>query len=297
MNTVSIRGVTLKIGETTILEKVNAELSGSGNSVLFGPNGAGKSSLLKAMTGMILPQKGDVIINGASIRNDREEALGYIGAHIEPGSFYPQLTGREVLNFTEKIRCGKSGGCELGANALIERLHMAEYADRKVGTYSTGMRRNLAVATAAMCAPPVVILDEPTDGLDPASTMRMNGLMEFLHKEKQCLLITTSHDIEGAELISTRKLILMDGTIVFDSEEKGDRLTVRFEVSNPGRPGFPLFNDFEVEREGSSMVVRNISRSQVGHVLREVANSCEISSVAFESEFRQFYESFLTRVK
>ncbi len=297
MTTLSIRNISLNIGKTPILENVNTEISGSGNIVLFGPNGAGKSSLLKIITGIIDPLEGDVIVNGFSIINEREKALSQLGAHIEPGSFYPQLTGREVLSLIEKIRSNGKASCDLSAEDMINRLSMNEYADKKIGTYSTGMRRNLAVASAVVCAPPIILLDEPTDGLDPLSTARMNDLMFFLHNEKNCLLVTTSHDIEGAELISTRKLILMYGSIVFDSKKESNRVTMRLTVSNPRAMNSDILGAHETEFLGSTVLIKNLKRQEIGGVLRELSGALDIENISFETEFRNFYESFLKNGK
>lgn len=296
MNSVSIQNVSLKIGKIPILMDISAEFAGPGNVVLFGPNGAGKSTLLKAISGMVEPQNGDVLINGLDMRKNREGGLENLGAHIEPGSFYPQLTGSEVLNFMEKVR-GNRGNCRgLGSHELIERLGMADYADSKIRTYSTGMRRKLSVAAAVICAPPIILLDEPTDGLDPASSKSVKDLIHFLHREKDCLIISTSHDLEGAEAVSTRNLVLIGGKIVFDSHSAGKLVTIKLVVSNPKDIDQHILGNYDHEVEGQTIRVRNIEKKDISGILRDLVVKLRVESVSIQSEFQRFYESYLTNV-
>lgn len=293
MSSLSIRNLSLSFGGQSILEDVSTEISGPGNVVLFGPNGAGKSSLLKSIAGIISPQNGEVIINGFSTRNQREKALAQIGAHIEPGSFYPQLTGKEILSFIEKMRGRAKGSDKLSAEFLIESLGMSEYADKRLRTYSSGMRRMLSVASAVVSTPPIVLLDEPTDGLDPVSSKRVTSLIGQLHHEKNCLIVTTSHDIEEAESMATRKLILMNRKIVFDSSNSDKKVAVTMTVSDPEnlKPG--MLNGHNYTINGNSVQISDLEEHRMGETLRIITGMLNVESVTIGSEFRQFYESFI----
>ena len=293
MISVSLRDISLDIGGNPILMNINTELCGPGCVVLFGPNGAGKSTLLKAITGMIQPQKGDVVINGFNIRNNREKVLELIGAHIEPGTFYPQLTGREILNFMEKMRPKLEGNSYLDSSSIIDRLGMRLFADKKISTYSTGMRRKLSVAAAAICSPPVIILDEPTDGLDPASSRQVNELIRYLHMEMGRLIIMTSHDLEGAEAISTRKLILIDGKIVFDSDSTQSVINLKIKVSNPQDLDNKILIGKDFVLKGQLLVIRNLEKIEVNRIIRDVASCTDVDSISLQSDFREYYESYL----
>ena len=293
MISVSLRDISLDIEADPILLNINTELSGPGCVVLFGPNGAGKSTLLKAITGMIQPQRGDVVINGFSIRNKREKVLELIGAHIEPGTFYPQLTGREILNFMEKMRHNLKGNSELDTSSLIDRLGMGLFADKRISTYSTGMRRKLSVAAAAICSPPVIILDEPTDGLDPSSSRQVNELIRYLYREMGRLVIMTSHDLEGAETISTRKLIMIDGKIVFDSDSTQSMINLRVTVSNPQDLDKKILIGKDFVLKGQLLIIRNLEKLEVNRIIRDVALCTNVDSISLQSDFKEYYESYL----
>lgn len=294
MNSISVEGLSLRIGGSMILNRVSADISGHGVIVLFGPNGAGKSTLLKAITGLVQPDEGRVTINGYAIDRQREDALSQIGAHIEPGSFYPHLSAREVLEFIEKIR-SKSVDSSLTSNGIIEKLGMSKYADTPISTYSTGMKRLLAVASAAVCAPNIILLDEPTDGLDPVATRKVSELISYLDKEVGSLIIITSHDIEQAESIATRKLILMNGEIMFDSLSSSDNLVLKVNVSNPEGLKPDLLAGLKYELRQNTLAVMDLKREELSRVIQAVSGVLKIQSVSVGSQFRQFYESYIEK--
>lgn len=296
MNSVSLNNITMMIGKNPILLDVSVEFEGPGNVVLFGPNGAGKSTLLKTISGLVQPQSGSVILNGFNMSRNREEGLEQLGAHIEPGSFYPHLTGREVLNLMEKMRGGEANCHGLDSHTLIENLGMSEYSDRKIRTYSTGMLRKLSIAAAVIGAPPIILLDEPTDGLDPSSSKSVRDLIQFLHKEKKCLVITTSHDLEGAEAVSSRKLVLFGGRIVFDSLSAGELVTIKLVVLDPKDIVQKNLGNYDIEIKGQNVFVKNLQKRDVSDILRDIVVKLRVESVSVQSEFQRFYESYLSSV-
>ena len=185
---------------------------------LLGHNGAGKSTTLGIILGMILPDGGDVTIGGISVLKDRSRALRKVGAIFETPAFYDYLSGWENL----RILMGYSSGFDpVAAAETVERVGLTKRIHSKVRTYSHGMRQRLALAQSLLPEPEVLLLDEPTDGLDPAGIKWFRDFILQLRRERGMTVLFNSHLLAEVELMCDRVAILREGKCVFEGAVGG----------------------------------------------------------------------------
>ncbi|MFM2170969.1 MAG: hypothetical protein RI957_1198 [Verrucomicrobiota bacterium] len=195
---------------------------------LLGHNGAGKSTTLGIILGMVAPSSGDVLIDGISVQRDRSRALRKVGAIFEAPSFYEYLSGWQNLKilmsysapFDEKL-----------AREVVHRVGLTKRIDSKVRTYSHGMRQRLALAQALLPEPEVLLLDEPTDGLDPEGIKWFRDFILGLREERGMTVLFNSHLLAEVELMCDRIAILQGGVRVFEGPIKGlEEDKMRYEI-------------------------------------------------------------------
>lgn len=185
---------------------------------LLGHNGAGKSTSLGIILGMVMPDRGDVTIGGISVLTDRSKALRKVGAIFEAPAFYDYLSGWDNL----RILMGYSGGFDAAAaGKVIDRVGLTKRVHSKVRTYSHGMRQRLALAQALLPEPEVLLLDEPTDGLDPEGIKWFRDFILNLRDERGMTVLFNSHLLAEVELMCDRVAILREGKRVFEGAVDG----------------------------------------------------------------------------
>jgi len=176
---------------------------------VLGPNGAGKSTLLRMGLGLVAPSGGSVLLLGE--RNVDAKVLRRVGAMIESPSLYPFLTARDMLRMAARMSGFKEEGRE---EAVLARVGLTDAADRKARTFSMGMRQRLALGAALLARPELLILDEPTNGLDPAGIQEMRTLVRELVDQDGVTIILSSHLLDEVEKICDRVAILNHGRLI-----------------------------------------------------------------------------------
>ncbi len=185
---------------------------------LLGHNGAGKSTSLGIILGMVMPDKGDVTIDGVSVLTHRSQALRKVGAIFEAPAFYDYLSGWENL----RILMSYSAGFDPeAARKVVERVGLSRRIHSKVRTYSHGMRQRLALAQSLLPEPEVLLLDEPTDGLDPEGIKWFREFILNLRDERGITVLFNSHLLAEVELMCDRVAILREGKHVFEGTLEG----------------------------------------------------------------------------
>lgn len=178
----------------------------------LGPNGAGKSTAMKMLLGLTTPTKGSFVIDNMTFPTDRIEILKEIGSFIESPSFYSNLTGRENLDVIRRI-------LNLPVSAVDEALELvglSEFGNRLAKKYSLGMKQRLGLASALIGQPPILILDEPTNGLDPSGIHEIRNLIKSLPKRYDCTILISSHMLSEIELIADDIGILNHGRLLYE---------------------------------------------------------------------------------
>lgn len=180
----------------------------------LGQNGAGKSTTLRMLLALIRPSGGDIELFGLRLSTHRKEILRQVGAVIEQPELYPFFTGLENLRVFARL-----SGKPLRRPALLEQLELvglATRADDKTGTYSMGMKQRLGLAVALVHDPALLILDEPTNGLDPQGIADMRNLILSLSRDRKKTLIVSSHLLSEVQVLATRMLIIDKGRKVVE---------------------------------------------------------------------------------
>ncbi len=180
---------------------------------LLGHNGAGKSTALGILLGMIAPDQGEILIEGIPVQTRREEALRHVGAIFETPAFYSELSGWRNL----RILATYSGWWNDSTVAeTVELVGLTRRIRDPVRTYSHGMRQRLALAQALLPTPRVLLLDEPTDGLDPEGIHEFRGLVRRLRDQHALTILLNSHLLSEVEQLCDRVAILKNGRLVYE---------------------------------------------------------------------------------
>lgn len=178
----------------------------------LGPNGAGKSTTMKMLLGLTAPTKGSFAIDGRHFPEDRIDILKEVGSFIEAPSFYANLTGRENLDIIRRIL----GLPETSVDDALELVGLEEFGGRLAKKYSLGMKQRLGLAGALLGRPPVLILDEPTNGLDPSGIHEIRNLVKSLPDLYDCTIMISSHMLSEIELMADDIGILNHGNLLFE---------------------------------------------------------------------------------
>lgn len=178
----------------------------------LGPNGAGKSTTMKMLLGLTAPTEGRFTIDGKQFPEDRLAILQEIGSFIEAPSFYANLTGRENLDLIRRIL----GLPKDDVEEALELVGLSEFGDRLAKKYSLGMKQRLGLAGALLGRPPILILDEPTNGLDPSGIHEIRNLIKSLPSIYDCTVLISSHMLSEVELIAEDIGILNHGRLLFE---------------------------------------------------------------------------------
>lgn len=204
--------LTKKYKNFTSVNKVSLHIKKGSIYGFLGPNGAGKSTTMKMLLGLTAPTSGSFQIDGKQFPNDRLTILKRIGSFIEAPSFYANLTGRENLDIIRRI-------LGLPPNAVEDALDLvglSQFGDRLAKKYSLGMKQRLGLAGALLGRPPILILDEPTNGLDPSGIHEIRNLIKSLPTFYDCTVLISSHMLSEIELIADDIGILNHGRMLFE---------------------------------------------------------------------------------
>lgn len=207
MNVVEIEGVSQRYGQTTVLHELNLSLAQGEVLGLFGHNGAGKTTSMKLILGLLQASAGQVRVFGRLPSDPQvRRLLGYLPENV---TFYPQLSGLETLRHFARLK----GASVAQVDSLLEEVGLAGAAQRRVKTYSKGMRQRLGLAQALLGEPRLLLLDEPTVGLDPIATQDLYRLLDRLRGQGTSIILC-SHVLPGVETHINRAAILTQGRLL-----------------------------------------------------------------------------------
>lgn len=214
----SIEAVKLskQFGSFTAVSELNFKIEGAKCVGFLGPNGAGKTTTLKMFTDLIRPSAGEALINGVNAHTNKKKALESVGTLIEMPEIYPSLTPREALMMIAEIRGVPVGERKKRIEDVVSEVRMEEWLDKRVGKFSKGMKQRICIASALLSDPRVLLLDEPTTGLDPRGMSEVREIIKSL-KNKKRLIFMSSHllsevsDVcDEVAMIDHGKLIVYD---------------------------------------------------------------------------------------
>jgi ABC-2 type transport system ATP-binding protein len=286
MDVISCEGLTKRFGSAIAVNGLDLAVSSGQVYGFLGPNGAGKTTTIRMLLGLIAPSAGQIRLLGRRLPDPR--AVAQAGSMIEEPAFYPWMTGRvnlEVLGAT-------GGGCAPGeVDRVLGLAGLTEVAARKVRTYSQGMRQRLGIAAAMLGRPSLLIMDEPTNGLDPAGIREIRGLLRGLAADGTTVFLS-SHLLAEVEQVCDRVAVIVGGRLV----EEGApamlgtiRWRVRVEVrAEDGPAAARLLARWPARRSDGQFLVEHDSGRDVNGVLAAggvVAESVTVERPRLEDRF------------
>ena len=234
-NPIEIVGLRKEYGKFVAVDNLNLSVKKNSFTGFLGPNGAGKSTTLKILTHLINATSGEAYINGIDVTKDPKRALTGVGTVVETPEFYSYLTPRETFRYVGQIIGLTSEKIDSETNRILEKVKMTEWEDKRIGTFSKGMRQRIALGQALMNSPEVIILDEPNSGLDPRGQAEMREILKNLRNEsKNLTVIMSSHILHEVSdlcdriaLINFGKMIIQDDISIIGKDDGTRRMIVK----------------------------------------------------------------------
>ena len=225
---IKVRNVSKTINGRKILHDISFDIYENEIVGLVGPNGAGKSTLLKVMTGLYNYEEGDIYYFDYSLKKDFEKAMSIVGTLIEDPALYKNLSGKSNLKIFKSMFKGIDDST---INEIVKIVEMEKYLGKKFKTYSLGMKERLAIASALINKPKILILDEPTNGLDP---LGIKNIMNMLRNMKDTTIIISSHMLREIDEICNKIIFINKGRIVGikNKDILNNKKNVKFEVDD-----------------------------------------------------------------
>ena len=205
---ISVEGAHFSYGEREVLKGITFSVEPGEVLGFLGPNGAGKSTTIRLLTGQLKPSAGDVRVLGRDVHKDRAQVMGRVGVSFEEKNLYPSMSAEENLRFFARLY----GVPHPDVRGLLAQVGLEARARDMVGGYSKGMRQRLMIARALVHDPDVLLLDEPTDGLDPVSSEAVRDVIRGRVAAGNAVLLTT-HDMHEADELAPRVAFINEGEI------------------------------------------------------------------------------------
>lgn len=275
-------GLSKRFGKRWAIKGLNIEVHRGDIFSFLGPNGAGKSTTIRIILTLLRPTAGEVEIFGMNLHKNRRAVLSRVCGIVEKPDFYLYLSAYENLKILGSMTC------RIQKDEIMEALDMVGLEPRaleKVKTFSHGMKQRLGIAQALLTKPELVILDEPTTGLDPQGMKEVRGLIKKLATEKEMTIFLSSHLLSEVELVSTRMAVINQGELVTQGSvsELLDRETTKYSIeASPVDSAVELIRKLpyaEVLSVENGKIEVRIEPSQAPELIRTlITNHIEVSS-------------------
>lgn len=239
MPTLEAVNLTKTYGAFTALSELNLKIEGTKCVGFLGPNGSGKTTTLKMFTDLIRPSRGEALINGVNVHTEKKKALSSVSTLIETPEIYSSLTPREALTMIAEIRGVPREERAKQVERVVSEVRMEEWIDKRVGKFSKGMKQRICIASTLLNDPTIILLDEPTTGLDPRGMSEVRDIIKSL-KGKNRLIFMSSHILsevsdvcDEVAMINHGKLIVYDKVANVTSKFSGGNSVVEVGLQRP----------------------------------------------------------------
>ncbi|OTN90591.1 hypothetical protein A5819_003091 [Enterococcus sp. 7E2_DIV0204] len=223
-----LKGITKRVNKKNLVNNLSFTLKKGDIYGFLGPNGSGKTTTLRMITQLIFPTTGEILINGYSVEKDRRKALSAVGSIIENPAFYLELTAKQNLSLSNSLADKPVKKSRI--DEVLDIVRLSEAKGDKVKTFSLGMKQRLGLANALLCNPDLIILDEPTNGVDPVGLREMKVLIKELAERENITFLISSHMLREMQDLCNRVTIIQTGKLL----ESGavDELLKSYQVNN-----------------------------------------------------------------
>ncbi|EEM90663.1 ABC transporter ATP-binding protein [Bacillus thuringiensis serovar vazensis] len=268
---VKLENVRKKIGGTEIIRGLSFEVREGEVYGFLGPNGSGKTTTIRMMTGLISMTEGDITICDHSIRTEREKALEQIGAIVENPELYDYMTGMQNLKHFANMAIKPIRKERIAE--IVKLVELEHAIHKKVKTYSLGMKQRLGIAQALLHQPKILILDEPTNGLDPAGIRQIRDYLQRLAKEENIAVIVSSHLLSEIELMCDRVVIIKQGEFVqeynlHEQAKHDETVVVAFEVDQVQKA-----NEIVQGKAQGNVIVVSVTKEEIPQLVKKLVNN------------------------
>lgn len=209
-----LEDISKKYKDQTALENINIELQSGQLIGLIGKNGAGKTTLIKLIATIIKPTSGHILLDNQDIIKNPDIMRTVIGYLPQEVSVYPNLTAYEYLNYIASIKGINKREAETQIKTLLSNFHLEDVKTKRLGGYSGGMKQRIGIICALLGNPQVIVIDEPTTGLDPEERITVRNVLSGLAKER--IVILSTHIVSDIEAVAARILMLQHGRFIFN---------------------------------------------------------------------------------
>ncbi|GGN66039.1 MULTISPECIES: ABC transporter ATP-binding protein [Oceanobacillus] len=294
---VETSNLSKRFGKDLAVEGLNMKISKGEIYGFLGPNGAGKTTTIRMLLGLMKPTSGRIRIFGQDIKQQRKNILAKVGSLVENPSYYPHLTAYENLEALRKI----IGVPKQRIYEVLEIVRLTEVADKKVKGFSLGMKQRLGIAMSLLNQPQLLILDEPTNGLDPSGIIEIRELIKRLPEEFGMTVLISSHLLTEIDQMATTVGIVTKGKMIFqDSIETMRTLAghaISLKVSQAEQAWrLLLANGMKVEHESGLIMLHESSNEMVAEAVRLLVQA-NLSIYRVEEEKRSLEDIFLSMTR
>lgn len=211
---IEVQNVSKTLNKRKVIQNMTFNIMKGDICGFIGPNGAGKTTLMKMATGLIKPNDGEILINGIDVQKDREKALSGVGAIIEVPVFFEYISGRKNLRNLARLNNGMDRKEQLNkVEEVLELVGLKDRGNDLVKNYSLGMKQRLGIAQSLLNNPSIVILDEPSNGLDPVGMKDLRELILSLAKKFEITFFISSHLLDELQKICNKYIFIKEGCI------------------------------------------------------------------------------------
>ncbi len=262
-------GLSKKYGDKTAVDHLDLDIQKGEVFGLLGPNGAGKTTTTLMLLGLTEPTEGSASIDGRDCTREPLAVKRMVGYLPDNVGFYTDMTGRENLYFTGRLNGLPENTIKERTESILQKVGMADAADKKAGTYSRGMKQRLGIADVLMKDPQVIIMDEPTLGIDPQGMQELLSLIRELSEKEGRTILISSHQLHQIQQICDRVGIFVDGRLIAcgtiselgqQMEQKGN-FTLELQAEPDNEALEKLLSQIEgaelAEKEGSTYLIRS----------------------------------------
>lgn len=213
-----IENLTKTYGKFTAVDDLSLSVKKNSFTGMLGPNGAGKSTTLKILSNLTRATSGSVYLNGYDVALQPKNALKNVGTVVETPEFYTYMTPRETFSYLGKIVGMSKESIAAETEDILEKVKMVEWADKKLGTFSKGMRQRIALGQSLLNNPNIIILDEPTSGLDPRGMAEIREILKELRKKEGLTILMSSHMLHEVSDLCDRVAMVSRGKLIVNDD-------------------------------------------------------------------------------
>ncbi len=292
-NTVlEIKSISKQIAGSDILKNISFEIEEGEIFGLIGPNGAGKTTLIRVICGLMKKNAGEIRIMNHEVGTSFVQAIQHVGAIIENPSFYNYLTGWQNLELYANLYSNISSD---RIEEVVELVNLTERIDDKVDTYSLGMKQRLGIAQAILHRPKILILDEPTNGLDPEGMHDLRNHLLYLAKEENISILISTHLLSEVEMLCDRIGIIKAGELLEVKSVKTDNHVLVIEVDDVQQALIVLNAEYEVISHMDNLIRLSVEKKEIPRLNEMlVMNKVNVFQLAYDQN--QLENTFLQTI-